>query len=530
MQSTVHQPHPSPLLMRPRFVVAVAIGIAIVGCLAHTAFGYSAYDLSGHAIGSDDAWISYRYAWNLSHGNGLVFNPGEAVEGFSNLLYVLLLSAVFFVAGDVDIYKVSVALNTAAVATGCWLFWRHVRAELGPKPALWAAFFFGLAPMFWLWAASGLETTVVLLFQLGIWFAVERARATPDLRSGLYLALWSAGLIVLRADGFLMPLAAAVYLMLHGRRRSGLGIVATVVVTQGLLSTFRLHYYGFPLPNSYYAKIAGPVLERVADALERLGQGVVSSGMLAAVVVVVVALVWAARRRDLASVRFSLIFPCLAVAYWLYIGGDHFFERFLIVLYPMGALAVLRLLHQGGVKGPAWAFVGLLLIGMQLGPLAIDPRFNYTRSRYDRWVELGTYLGQTYPGKRLATDASGKIPYFSGLYTIDTLGLNDTHIARVPVHRFRSGHSKFDPQYVLSREPDLITGWIEPNLDLKYGMDRALYRPAGYRVTHLVNTRARAAEANIVNTRGKSGRDISLLVASGYRYGVLVRGPAPGDP
>src|SRR5207245_1217429 len=37
-----------------------------------------------------DAWISFRYARNLLAGHGLVFNPGDAVEGYSNLLWVLL--------------------------------------------------------------------------------------------------------------------------------------------------------------------------------------------------------------------------------------------------------------------------------------------------------------------------------------------------------------------------------------------------------------------------------------------------------
>src|SRR3990172_11426286 len=36
----------------------------------------------------DDAMISMRYAWNLAHGNGLVWNPGERVEGFTNPLWV----------------------------------------------------------------------------------------------------------------------------------------------------------------------------------------------------------------------------------------------------------------------------------------------------------------------------------------------------------------------------------------------------------------------------------------------------------
>lgn len=34
----------------------------------------------------DDAYISYRYALNLVAGHGLVYNPGEYVEGYTNLL------------------------------------------------------------------------------------------------------------------------------------------------------------------------------------------------------------------------------------------------------------------------------------------------------------------------------------------------------------------------------------------------------------------------------------------------------------
>src|SRR5512135_2995012 len=40
----------------------------------------------------DDAMISMRYAWNLSHGQGLVWNPGERVEGYTNLLLTLVMS------------------------------------------------------------------------------------------------------------------------------------------------------------------------------------------------------------------------------------------------------------------------------------------------------------------------------------------------------------------------------------------------------------------------------------------------------
>nr|MBC8422663.1 hypothetical protein [bacterium] len=34
----------------------------------------------------EDAFISFRYAANLLDGHGLVFNPGERVEGYTNFL------------------------------------------------------------------------------------------------------------------------------------------------------------------------------------------------------------------------------------------------------------------------------------------------------------------------------------------------------------------------------------------------------------------------------------------------------------
>jgi hypothetical protein len=40
----------------------------------------------------DDAMVSLRYAWNLAHGSGLVWNPGERVEGITSLAWTLYMS------------------------------------------------------------------------------------------------------------------------------------------------------------------------------------------------------------------------------------------------------------------------------------------------------------------------------------------------------------------------------------------------------------------------------------------------------
>ena len=38
----------------------------------------------------DDAFITFRFSRNLARGEGLVFNPGEQVEGYTNFLYAVV--------------------------------------------------------------------------------------------------------------------------------------------------------------------------------------------------------------------------------------------------------------------------------------------------------------------------------------------------------------------------------------------------------------------------------------------------------
>ena len=103
-------------------ILALAmIGIAgVTAALARVTKQYAAAAIAGSALilflhgwryfgyTSDDAYISYRYARNLADGAGLVWNPGEHVEGYSNFLWTVLLAA-------------SDKLGAAPVRTGRWL-------------------------------------------------------------------------------------------------------------------------------------------------------------------------------------------------------------------------------------------------------------------------------------------------------------------------------------------------------------------------------------------------------------------------
>src|SRR5208282_4503087 len=103
--------------------IAICLLILLGGSILQTLGGTSDMSSSSqHSWGDDDAYISYRYARNLAEGKGLVFNPGEHVEAYSNFLYVLLTAPAFWVTNNDGIYFYSIALNLVFAAAAFLFF------------------------------------------------------------------------------------------------------------------------------------------------------------------------------------------------------------------------------------------------------------------------------------------------------------------------------------------------------------------------------------------------------------------------
>ena len=504
-----------------------AAAILLAGTLLHHLYGYAHEDLTGHAAGSDDAYISYRYARSLAAGDGLVFNPGERVEGYSNLLFVLVLAPAFLLVRDSAVHGVAVALSAACAAGAVVVFHRRIRERHGAAVAGWACLAFAASPALWLWTASGMETALVLLLQVALWAEVTEAPPRPPSRLAVLVVL----LVLARADGFVGAALAVLFLALRRDPRLRAAALA-LAATMGALSAWRLAYYGWPLPNTYYAKVSGPLAERIAGALRQLGD-LAWMGLLPVLVVLALAAAASVRAR---RVAFEPLFALGWLAYWVYVGGDVFGERFLVVLLPL-ALAVLAGAAGQGRRAAARAGIAAVVL-FQLVPLAGDRRFRYAGGKHDRWVALGRALAAPeHRGKTIAVDAAGKIPYYSRLRAIDMLGLADAHIAHRPAGTFRVGHSKHDADYVLGRAPDLIATWIDPALDLRWGLPRARYEAAGYRLRWLASVRRfpSADPGPIVDARGLDAEAASSLVRRGWRSAGVERtsarpSPAPASP
>jgi len=415
----------------------------------------------------DDAFITYRYAQNLTQGEGLVFNPGERVEGYSNPLWVLLSGLAL---------KAGLAPWHLARATGilggllCLLFsWRlalRIRPTAGLATAA-APLILALTPMLPRHAVTGLETVPYAAF-LAAALLLSGARSGRMVSTLLVATLIAVSL--LRPEGFVFALLILGWRMAvpprsSYSRREGL----VYLVLMGAFVIWRWTYYDALFPNTYQAKMTGEFraiidgLNYTLDFLREFG-GVVIVGL------------YLANLLDRTTPRiFWLMTAVIAVQVGIVVfaGGDwmHFY-RFFVPLLPVAAagmaagLAVLLRFGGKDPEGPHRRFVpGFILGAVLLVAFTGSYKVERASSRLVMpAVREGAYLTDGYreaarwiventdEDMAVAVSDIGLLGYFTGRRIIDMFGLVDAHIARTPGRQ----HFKNDADYVMSRNPDVV--------------------------------------------------------------------------
>ncbi len=416
----------------------------------------------------DDAFISFRHAENLLAGHGLVWNPGERVEGITNLGWTLLLASARAV--------LPVSLEHLALV-GCVLSWAGVIALLVaisrelPTEGTWVPWAAGLAAVHAFltsFATTGLETELTAALLLGGSYAWLRDRP------GWASLAWMIAVIV-RLDQALFWGIGFVAIALEAWPRRDLvrvGRAAAPLLLLGAVLLAKLAYYGDVLPNTYYAKSAG-------EAYLSYGAFYLSASYLAGHlwVHVPLALGWLALSRGREQ-RFAALVGAMGVLWHLYVtkvGGDFMIGRFFVVMVPLLVLAGERaFVHVRARNITASIAVGALLLGTARGVPLIPPRtiamgladegtiypvvswspIEVDHPNFYAGNAFGTYLYERGIEVPLATSGIGMLGYYSKMPVIDVLGLTDPTIAHEPVRRRgRPGHEKRPPPgYLDERE------------------------------------------------------------------------------
>ena len=213
----------------------------------------------------DDAFISFRYAKNLTDGLGLVYNAGEFVEGYTNFLWTIFLSVGMFF--HLDPIHVSAGLGILFYFLTLFVLYKtgttayEIRAGKRYKSFYFPIAFAGFAlhSHGQIFATGGLETSLFsFLLLAGTVFLLLSDRGL-HLLTGFFLLVLA---IMTRPDGALFYIFAFLYTALFKFRHTDYKTYFTNQLALQLPFIFiflpywiwRYTYFGWFFPNTFYAK------------------------------------------------------------------------------------------------------------------------------------------------------------------------------------------------------------------------------------------------------------------------------------
>lgn len=419
----------------------------------------------------DDAYISFRYVRQWAAGNGPVYNVGERVEGYSNFLWIVLLLP--FAKFGFDLSLVAKALGCLLGLFTLGLTYHFGQVFFGGSMAAWLL---ACSAPFAAWAMGQLEAPLFAFLALAASFAfLSEEEKNTGWWSGILFGL----LALSRPEGILFFCVAVAlrFLRLLRKeekisRRDVWRITACLVIVLPYFA-WRLIYYGYPFPNTVYAKSMGLHPRALLEGLFYLYQSINAVGGFfflgtAFALAVVRPTQFLAGRYLAASV--------IAYAAFIVVGGGDWMpmQRFLVHIMPLLYLLVedglLRLRHI--LQPLQWGgyIASFLLVGQMLYLLA-----GSAEARLVQGVGTGPLLPSgegipaylathIRPGDIVAVTDAGIIAYSLPLETriVDMVGLTDEHIAHLPVRLphglFGRGDAfgKWDVDYILAQQPRFV--------------------------------------------------------------------------
>ncbi len=443
----------------------------------------------------DDGMVSMRYALNLVEGNGLVWNAGDFVEGYTNPLWTLYMAAVIasfgkhFAPLGMQVTGLLLMIATVALAAcaarDAWP--PEEEDRISPRTlALGAALM--LVPTLYplqYWSLMGMEVSALAALAAGsalILIRVETGRSTAI--RGLMLILAAIVLSYFtRPDGFLILIPLFVVCALRALQQAPRQMVIVTLVGGALIISlalahfvWRLQFYGALMPNTYTLKVTGYSLSlRLSN-----GFGFISiffSSYWPVIIAAGLLLVLSAHHRLLGGVFFTSMI--LSLAYQIYVGGDPWLywrqlAPGLVLLYIGLAINIAAVLKRASEHIRPIVFLIALcatfvvciatnraflrqIVGLDLPYSVSANRINIATA-----IALRDVL---QPNAMVLSFWAGALPYYWGGNAIDPLGKADTYIARLPVDLSISafgmkglpGHAKYDFNHsVVQARPDYI--------------------------------------------------------------------------
>ena len=365
---------------------------------------------------SDDAYITFRSIENFIHGYGPVYNIGERVQTFTHPLWFFIQAGVNAVTQQIgalnawaQMYYVSLLLSIAFSVSGVLIVIFGVATS--PKGAILALIALTISKYFIDYATSGLENA--LTYTLQAVFLFVYFKDINQLQKLFWLSVLGGLMALNRLDTLLLIIPVLVWLIWQAENRARAFLYVLIgFIPLVLWELFSLLYYGFPFPNTAYAKLNTGI--RQVDLILQGFKYYFSSVRLDPLTMVVILatltwLFWKGSRRNYPI----LLGVVLYMLYMFYTGGDFMAGRFFTPIYLICAALLSRVTFSNN-KAYAGLLAGLVLVGFinPLMPLRSSLTYGVEGDRYSYIDENGVADERAYyyPGMGLLSQATDKAP------------------------------------------------------------------------------------------------------------------------
>lgn len=420
----------------------------------------------------DDSYITFRVIDNINHGYGIRWNINERVQVFTHPLWMLILALLNAITKE--IYLTSIFLSLLlTIATAIILF----RLEMENPAVCLGLLALASSSAFMDYSTSGLENPLshILLMIFLFGFIRESSREVNNQKKLLFLSFIAGFGCLNRLDYCLIYLPPLVFMVFQSKRkwRSIMQIVlgfSPVIIWM----VFSIYYYGFPFPNTFYAKVANWLSnkELIEQGWHYIEHTLKNDPVTGLILVSGLMMSFINRTAKRSAISLGAV---LYIAYLLWIGGDFMEGRFLTGIF---LIFTVQLVHFDipllKVRQYGW-IVPILIIGNLFASVPtfarswdfIEPwKDGIVNERFFYFPTTGLFrngvfnLEPDHPwvadGKALrkqcergacvySLNSVGFSGYYAGpkVYIVDRLGLGSALIARIPpiyTPKWRIGH------------------------------------------------------------------------------------------
>ncbi len=280
----------------------------------------------------DDAMIGMRYAKNFAAGNGLVYNPGEYVEGFTHFLWAVYMGILHLL--PVHESKLPLLMSITSVILIVFnvyysqkmlkiLFHRYLPGVPLNNNLVWiyVVLFIAMNYALLFWSVLGLEVGVICTLlnyiQYRIYYPFENEKRNSIEYSALFVLLF-----LIRMDTIIYFISVSTLLLVFRVKNWRFFILPAILmgVSIILLTAFRVYYYDDYLPNTYYLKVSIPLKERLYHGVLYMINSLKNYiGLLFAISTLLVILNFRKTKPEL-WMGYVILFT--SMMYNIYVGGD----------------------------------------------------------------------------------------------------------------------------------------------------------------------------------------------------------------